>query len=266
MEIFISHSSHDAILAKAVAKLLSASLNVPAESIRCTSVAGYKLPLGAATDDQLKQEVSDSKAFVALITPSSIKSPYVLFEMGARWGKGLFLGPLLARGTKMAELGPIGGVNALNASDEADLHQFLSDVAAQLGRKLNAVSVYLAELKSVLAAAGEAATPMPAAVESLVMTELGEIKKTLGQTRRTFSIDGASTLCVRGEALDGDVATKISDKFLGIGLRDFASTFQEPGHVHWTFPTKTEIPAVFLEKLASEFKLSIRLNAGGPAL
>lgn len=158
MDVFISHSSKDATVAEAVVKLLRAALDLAPSGIRCTSVAGYKLPLGADTDEQLKREVSDSKVFVAILTPTSIKSPYVVFEMGARWGKGLFIGPLLARGVTMKDIGPVSAINTLHATKEPDLHQFLVDVGQQLARPVNNAAAYLSELRAVIVVANEPVT------------------------------------------------------------------------------------------------------------
>jgi hypothetical protein len=49
LEIFISHSSKDKNLVGSFIELLKFALNVPAESIRCTSVDGYRLPAGERT-------------------------------------------------------------------------------------------------------------------------------------------------------------------------------------------------------------------------
>ena len=45
IDVFISHSSHDEKVAKALIELLIISLNIPAERIRCTSVKGHQLEL-----------------------------------------------------------------------------------------------------------------------------------------------------------------------------------------------------------------------------
>jgi hypothetical protein len=50
IKIFISHSSKDVLLVKALIDLIRSALSIPASDIRCTSVPGYKLPGGALTD------------------------------------------------------------------------------------------------------------------------------------------------------------------------------------------------------------------------
>jgi hypothetical protein len=91
-------------------------------------------------------------------------------------------------------------------------------------------------------------------------TELDAIKKQLGRTHRTITVEGGSTICAMGKGLNGDVATKIGNHLLRIGLREFASTFIGPEHVHYTFPAKTEIPQDFIRQIADEFGLKLTLT------
>ncbi len=130
VSVFISHSAKDEKLAAALVALLRSALNIPADKIRCTSVNGYRLPAGAETEVQLRQEVHDAKAFIGLITPSSMASAYVMFELGARWGAHLHLVPLLGAGAGSELLrGPLASLNALNCEDAAQVHQLMSDLS-----------------------------------------------------------------------------------------------------------------------------------------
>ena len=99
--------------------------------------------MGVNTEDKLREEVNAAKVVVGLITPSSLASYYVMFELGARWGADLFLAPLLA-GVKPRELsGPLSLLNALDAISDAQLHQLLTDVAKQLGLPLQGAASYV---------------------------------------------------------------------------------------------------------------------------
>jgi ketopantoate reductase len=84
VDVFISHSSQDVPIAKALVTLLRSALNLPSKSIRCTSVEGYMFDPGIPVDEQIRREVRQSTIFIGLITPASIRSPYVQFELGAR--------------------------------------------------------------------------------------------------------------------------------------------------------------------------------------
>lgn len=89
--------------------------------------------------------------------------------------------------------------------------------------------------------------------------QLAELKTDLSRTRRTFAVDGPSTLCVTGKGLSDGKADAICQKFVEIGIINFASSFLGPEHIHYTFPVKTIIPGPFLENLAQELLLNIKV-------
>jgi hypothetical protein len=157
--VFISHSSKDADFALALIDLLKAGLALTADQIRCSSVDGYRLPVGVNTEGKLREEVNAAKVVIGLITTSSLASYYVMFELGARWGANLFLAPLLA-GVKASELsGPLGLLNALSASNEAQLHQLLEDISRHLGLRLQPAASYVRHVSGVKALVDAIANP-----------------------------------------------------------------------------------------------------------
>ena len=147
--VLISHSGKDVDLASELTELLRAGIGLRAEQIRCSSVDGYRLPGGVNAEAQLRAEINAAKVLIGLITASSLSSAYVLFELGARWGAGLFMIPLLA-GIKPEEMrGPLSLFNALSCSSEAQLHQLLADVAKPLGLSVQSPASYLRYITAV---------------------------------------------------------------------------------------------------------------------
>jgi ubiquitin-protein ligase len=131
--LFISHSSKDAALVELLVDLLKSGLALNASEIRCTSVDGYRLPIGAKTDESLRKEIQQAKLFVGIISTRSLQSNYVLFELGARWGYGKHLAPLLASTTASDALfGPLANLNALRCDSVPQLHQLIRDLADEL--------------------------------------------------------------------------------------------------------------------------------------
>jgi hypothetical protein len=152
--IFISHSSNDAELAQLLVDLLRTALNIPSKEIRCTSLDGYRLPGGADIDDQIKSEILRSTTLIGLISEKSFDSAYVLFELGARWGTGKNLIPLLAPGMDANKLkGPVIGYNALKCDSNSQIHQLVENVAEQLGLKLENPSSYQNKIDGILMSA-----------------------------------------------------------------------------------------------------------------
>jgi ricin-type beta-trefoil lectin protein len=147
IEIFISHSSQDKLIAKALVVLLRAALDIPASQIRCTSVEGFKHTAGTLTEKQLRSELLSAKVFLGLITPISLQSTYVLFELGARWGADLPFVPLLAGGAKASILRqPLSDRNSLSCESRADLQQLVIDVSKVLGRSPGAAQTFQEQL------------------------------------------------------------------------------------------------------------------------
>jgi len=153
MKLFISHSSADAKIAEAFVILLRTALNLPSHEIRCTSVDGFKLPIGTDVNEHLRREVHEALVFVALLSPSSVESPYVLFELGARWGSGKYLAPVTVGGMLPGELSaPLSATHAVNGANANDLHQLISELAARLQLTPEGPNVYGQALQNFLAA------------------------------------------------------------------------------------------------------------------
>lgn len=148
--LFISHSGRDSEIAKAIITLFEKALKISARRIRCTSVDGYRLPAGADTNEVLRTEVFGAKLFIALLTPNSLGSPYVLFELGARWGARRPLFPVLAGGATPADLNaPLNGLNALSASVDDQVRQLIEDASEALSERLEPISSFSVEIEAV---------------------------------------------------------------------------------------------------------------------
>lgn len=152
LDVFISHSSEDTQIAEALIDLIRAATNVAHGRIRCTSVDGYRLPAGVSTDEQLKQEVRESLCFIALLSPDSLHSSYVMFELGARWGARMALKPLLAAGATTKSLrAPLSALNALSCASTSQLHQLVAEVAQAIGQEVAAPAAYDRALQRLIA-------------------------------------------------------------------------------------------------------------------
>lgn len=140
--LFISHSSADEGLARALIELLISAMGLLNREIRCSSVDGYRLPVGAHTESTLREEVKSAKVVVGLITKNSLSSAYVMFELGARWGAGSFVAPLLAGVTPNDLYAPLKDLNVLHAANGSQLHQFVDDISVHLNRPLQSPASY----------------------------------------------------------------------------------------------------------------------------
>src|SRR5262249_8643380 len=129
LTLFVSHSSKDLAIVAPLVQLIQIGLRLGAKDIRCTSLDGYRLRGGANTEETLRTEVHNARLFVGVISPASLRSMYVAFELGARWGARKHLLPVLAPGTDASVLeGPLKSINALRCDNRSELHQLITDL------------------------------------------------------------------------------------------------------------------------------------------
>ena len=157
MRVFISHSNNDVEVAKLLIELIGKALHLRSDEVRCTSVDGYRMQAGAPIDERLRAEVHDAELLIGLITPNSLGSAYVFFELGARWGAGKHMIPLLASGVTPEQLeGPLADINALDSRDDGQVYQLLEDAAKYLQISLDRASSYAVEVNKLVQVSSEA--------------------------------------------------------------------------------------------------------------
>jgi hypothetical protein len=167
--IFISHRSDDLQLAQALVDLLVISMRLEPEVVRCTSVPGHDLRGGEQTDNRLRKEIAEAEIFLALVTPASLRSHFVLFELGARWGIEPLLGrdpaepprfiPIIGRGLDAGKLPrPLANFNCLDLREDGDVSRLLAEVAAILGVTLTAEAARARHMRRVTAKASDVPT------------------------------------------------------------------------------------------------------------
>lgn len=155
VRLFVSHAHLDADIAERLVGALELAAHVPDGAIRCTSVPGYQLDLGAMAPDVLRRELAAAECVVAILTPNGLLSPWVLFELGATWAQAKTVLPLLGGPLSGKDLpGPLQGASGGRLDDQAALAQFLHQTIGSLNwrpRNLLAASAKLGQLVSYLA-------------------------------------------------------------------------------------------------------------------
>jgi hypothetical protein len=164
IDIFISHSSADEKVAKALIDLLRDAFQIEPSKIRCTSVPGYKLKTGAHSEIELRKEIQQANVFIGILSEVSLESAYVLFELGARWGSIQEYGgfssrdrsknkifPLLAVGATGSILrDPLKQYNALNCEKPGDLHQLIEDVGQEINQTPGSAAAYQDKIDTLI--------------------------------------------------------------------------------------------------------------------
>ncbi len=153
MKVFVSHSSKDMDLVNALYDLIKNSLHLRAEEIVCTSRPGSKLAGGADPPESIRRYISDVPAFVGVVSPNSLRSTYVVCELGARWGQGKHMFALLSSPEiRKRLLGPLVS-NNLVLSVRTDVQQLIRELAELLNCETERPDAYDADLQRVIDAA-----------------------------------------------------------------------------------------------------------------
>ncbi|HEV7744015.1 MAG TPA: toll/interleukin-1 receptor domain-containing protein [Pyrinomonadaceae bacterium] len=103
VKVFISHSHRDASFTKLLCDFLTTSELVK-EEIRCTSVPKHGYTLGRDVEEAIRKDIGKAKIVIGFFTKDSLKSSNVLLELGAGWGLGKILIPILGPRVKASDL------------------------------------------------------------------------------------------------------------------------------------------------------------------
>jgi hypothetical protein len=134
IRLFISHAHADADVASELVDVITSNLEVPGGELRCTSLPGYQLDLGAMAPDILRRELGSARCVIALLTPNSLGNDWVLFELGATWANTGASIPLLAGGPQDKDIpGPLRGAAGGQLTAPATIDRLLDQLARVLG-------------------------------------------------------------------------------------------------------------------------------------
>jgi hypothetical protein len=128
--IFICHRHHNANIASALIDLLRSAFEVEDRDIRCTSVPGFRLPVGSKSADSIQADLEGADVVVGLIGPQTGESDYVLFELGASWGLRKPTFPVRAAGASFEHVPEVlRERSSLELSDVRQCLQLVEDIS-----------------------------------------------------------------------------------------------------------------------------------------
>jgi hypothetical protein len=134
IELFISHAHRDVDLAERLVAAITTAMDVPPNALRCTSVPGYKLEIGTMPAERIRQELSSASVVVAIVTPFSLASNWVLFELGATWAQAKRMLPLLGGRLHSENApGPMQFIHCAELEDTLSLDQFMETLREEIG-------------------------------------------------------------------------------------------------------------------------------------
>ncbi len=151
--IFISHRHTDEQIVSALVSVLESAFHIDKADVRCTSVKPYALPAGERISDRLKVDINGAELVIGVIGPETADSRYVLFELGASWGRGVPTFPVLVRGASKRDVpGPLSERHSVSLDEEASCLQLMDDIAEEtsLQRRKGVTGRLAAEAKELV--------------------------------------------------------------------------------------------------------------------
>lgn len=137
------------------------SMSVEPQDVFCTSVPGHQLRFGSTIESQLKAGVNDQQVLFAILTKDSIRSTWVLFELGAAWAIGRLIVPIIGPGIAYSELpGALNQYPCISCGEPAaSMRSRIADAMAQAvtllkietksgSKQVAAVDVFIESLSS----------------------------------------------------------------------------------------------------------------------
>lgn len=151
IKIFISHSARDQGLAGGLARCLDDCLELPDGTIRCTSAPGYALSPGAVASESLRQNIEQSIIVIGLLTEDSLRSGYVIMELGAAWALQKLTCLMLAPTLEYDRIpGPLAERHAIRSNSAHDIAGLMETISNAVGapmrsrqRSTNAVNTFV---------------------------------------------------------------------------------------------------------------------------
>ena len=135
--IFISHSHSDETIADLLVDFLGEAIELSKKDIRCTSDPNHGLDFSSASiSDQLKNDLKNAGALIVLVTVDSLRSPWILFEVGSFWTTDKLVAPIVGPGLDFEDLpGPLKGYRSIRITNEDANHE-LNELVNQLNQRL----------------------------------------------------------------------------------------------------------------------------------
>lgn len=152
-KIFISHSSKNRELIKTLVEFLQMGMGISRGEIFCTSFP-EELPTGEQFIEAIRQEMKNCEVVFLVITEDFLRSQFCLTEMGAAWGLGKRVYPLILVNLEKIENTPLKGLqvrfleksNDINAIyDELRNHNIITKTSTS--EYINRLDTFIRQVK-----------------------------------------------------------------------------------------------------------------------
>ena len=106
VRVFVSHSHRDKDIVEPLVELLQRVFRLTPGAIRATSVDGAQLSVGSDVRATIVDDLREAEVTIAVVTPASLESTYVQFELAARSAAQQLIMPVVVPGVFAEQLPP----------------------------------------------------------------------------------------------------------------------------------------------------------------
>lgn len=179
LRVFVSHIHEEAALG-AVIKGLIEDVFRGHGVVAFLSSDRQDLPAGRKWIEVIERELDQAKVVVSLLSPTSLRRPWVNIELGAAWIKHRHIIPLCHSNQRVSDLPrPFGDFNAVGLDQEDAAERFLGGVADGFGLahpRRFAFKEMLAELRAAAAGIEVEETSAPQATSAALDLQAEQIR------------------------------------------------------------------------------------------
>lgn len=138
--VFLSHIHEEAELAGLVKDLIETAF-LSLTEVFVSSDPG-SIPYGQKWLDEITTNLKACSVELILCSPESIKRPWINFEIGGGWVRGIPVIPLCHSGLERSKLPvPLSLLQAANTTDRQDMNHALATIATALGSSAPTVEI-----------------------------------------------------------------------------------------------------------------------------
>ncbi len=131
--IFISHAKSNKKLADILVDLLETGIGIPDSDIFCSSLEGLGIPSGTNFVDFIREQISEPKVVILLLTREYFHSSFCLCELGASWVLSHKIIRLLVPPLDYSDIKSVlTGIQVHKIDDKSDLNEMQYELVSVL--------------------------------------------------------------------------------------------------------------------------------------
>lgn len=141
-KVFISHCVKDKKFVDKFNDYLRLATDLQVSNIFCSSFEETGIKTGKTFVQYIRDSLLDSKIVIAIITNNYCNSQFCLSELGAAWGVGIPVFPVIITPLNYSDLeGVLYGTQGIKIDDEKKLQNIMQEIAEEIGNPIKVANI-----------------------------------------------------------------------------------------------------------------------------